>query len=109
MPVIFKSKASGDLWMVSAHAQALLDGLNKRGDAAGILRVEEMAAALATLKALPDEAPPDSDLDPEDEGADGSRQPAPEGDGVSLRKRAWPLIRMIEQSLAAQEPIVWGV
>ncbi|HET6788067.1 MAG TPA: DUF1840 family protein [Aquabacterium sp.] len=109
MPVIFKSKATGDLWMVSAHAQALLDGLNKRGDAAGILRVEEMAAALATLKALPDEPARDPDLDPDDEGVHEPRHPDPEQDGVSLRKRAWPLIRMIEQSLAANEPIVWGV
>lgn len=109
MPVIFKSKATGDLWMVSAHAQSLLDGLNKRADAAGILRVEEMAAALATLKALPDDTPPEPDRDLEEERVDEPGGAAPERDGVSLRKRAWPLIRMIEQSLAAQEPIVWGV
>lgn len=109
MPVIFKSKATGDLLMVSAHAQALLDFLDKTATSAGILRVEEMAAALLTLRALSDE--PSSDQDPdEDEGCDEAPRGAPpERDGVSLRKRAWPLIRMIEQSLAANEPIVWGV
>jgi hypothetical protein len=105
MPVIFKSKATGDLLMVSAHAQALLDFLGKTATQPGILSVEDMPAALVTLHALPDEDP-DQDEDRGDDEAQARRKGI---DGVSARKRAWPLIRLIDEALAAGEPIVWGV
>jgi hypothetical protein len=102
MPVIFKSKATGDLLMVSAHAQAVLDVLGKTASQAGILIPEDMPAALTALRSLPDEAPSD---DERDEGSSG----VGDVDGVSLRKRAWPMVKMIEEALAANASIVWGV
>jgi hypothetical protein len=100
----FKSQATSDLLMLSAHAQALLQHIGKPTEAKGILTPEEMPAALSALRSLPgDEAAAepakqqDDQDDPPDEAA------------VDLRRRAWPLIQMIETAQAAKEPIVWGV
>jgi hypothetical protein len=110
MPITFKSKATGDLIMLTAHAGALLGRIGKSVTGAGILTVPEMPAALQVLKNLDDgireaaaaaaaagsAAANDDPIDPIDEP-------------VSLRKRAVPLVRMIEEALANAEPIVWGV
>jgi hypothetical protein len=102
MPVTFKSKATGDLLMVSAHAQAVLEVLGKTAAQPGILIPEDMPAALTKLRSLPEEAPSDDEGDEGASSVDGM-------DGVSLRKRAWPLARMIEEAHAANAAIVWGV
>jgi hypothetical protein len=103
MPVIFKSKATGDLLMVSAHAQAVLEVLGKSAAAPGILIPEDMATALTALRSLPEVEPEDDDEE------DEARAKRTGIDGVSLRKRAWPLLKMIEEAQAANTPIVWGV
>lgn len=104
MSVTFKSKAAADLLMVSAHAEALLKALGKDASRPGILEPQDMPRALATLKGLPDEpATPSADVDGELADED-----APE-DRVPPRTRAWPLIQMIERSLEAGDPVVWGV
>lgn len=106
MAVKFKSQATGDLVMVQAHAQALLKVLGKPDLSRGILEPADMDAALQVLRALKDEppAPVDGDSD-EQEG----RTPSFQDEFVSLRKRAWPLIKMIEEAQEAGKPIVWGV
>lgn len=104
MPIIFKSKATGDLLMLTAHAGALLGRLGKSTSGPGILTVPEMAAALQVLKQLDDH---EGSVDP---AADQDPDTKPLLDEpVSLRKRAVPLVRMIEEALQASEPIVWGV
>lgn len=106
MAITFKSKATGDLVMVSAHADAMLNALGKpllSVEPKGILEVRDMPAALAALQGLPSEVPQPAEQD-EDENL-----PKPVDEPVSLRKRAWPLIQMIERAQAANEPIVWGV
>ena len=106
MPITFKSKATGDLIMLTAHAGALLGRIGKSVAGAGILTVPEMPAALKVLKNLDDGVqgpiihPAAND---EEEAVDLMDEP------VSLRKRAVPLVRMIEESLASSEVIVWGV
>jgi len=100
----FKSQATSDLLMLSAHAQALLQHIGKSTDAKGILTPQEMPAALTALKSLPgdeDAAEPTTPRDGQDEPPDEA--------AVDLRRRAWPLIQMIEAAQAAKEPIVWGV
>lgn len=101
----FKSQATSDLLMLSAHAQALLQHIGKPADAKGILTPEEMPAALSALKSLPGEEasaePPASQEDQDDKPDEAAV--------VDLRRRAWPLIQMIETAQAAKEPIVWGV
>lgn len=105
MPVTFKSKATGEVLMVTAHAQAVLGPLGKDASHPGTLIPQDMPAALATLKNLSAEPPSDEGAAGEDDDAPAAR----ERDTVPLRTRAWPLIQMIERALAANEPIVWGV
>ncbi len=111
MPVKFKSQATGDLVMVQAHAAAVLRVLGKSAEGQGILIPEDMPAALLVLKALPDKVEPPP-VDPHADGADEPQarsEPAFQDETVSLRKRAWPLVKMIEEAQAAGKPIVWGV
>lgn len=105
MPLTFKSQATGDLVMVQAHADALLKLIGKSAQGSGILIPEDMPAALSILRALPEPEPPAAAPD------DDAPPPEPSfaEEHVSLRKRAWPFVKMIEEALAAQKPIVWGV
>ena len=118
MPVTFKSQATGNLVMIAAHAEALLKQLGKTATEPGILEVRDMPRALATLRALEADAPPDAPQAAPAEQASvnaaGTRQddlPAPgfQDEPVSLRQRAAPFIRLIEQAQAGGKPIVWGV
>jgi hypothetical protein len=113
MGITFKSKAAGDLFMLSAHADALLAPLGKRVDQPGTFTAAELPGLLSHLRSLADEtdaalataAHGDPDGADDGEGAEPPLADAP----VSLRKRAVPLVRMAERALAAGEPIVWGV
>ena len=107
MPITFKSKATGDLIMLTAHAGALLGRIGKSVSGAGILTVPEMPAALKVLKSLDDGA-----LEERSRAATQAANDDPVevmDEQVSLRKRAVPLVRMIEEAHASGEPIVWGV
>ncbi|WP_058086604.1 DUF1840 domain-containing protein [Aquabacterium parvum] len=122
MPVTFKSQATGNLVMLSAHAEALLKLLGKTAAQPGILEVADMPHALSTFRSLDPDQLPDSPASPDlpqaGEGAhaaNAERRPddkPPVGfqdEPVSLRQRAAPFIRLIEQAQAGNKPIVWGV
>lgn len=117
MAVTFKSQATGNLVMVSAHAEALLKLLGKTATEPGILEVADMPRALATLRALETDLPPDQPAHAGTDtkaGADADKreEKPPVGfqdEPVSLRQRAAPFIRLIEQAQAEGKPIVWGV
>lgn len=116
MPVTFKSQATGNLVMLSAHAEALLRLLGKTAAEPGILEVADMPRALLTLGALDPDSLPEP-VSPDDaEVADAQGHPNDEAppvgfqdEPVSLRQRAAPLVRLIEQAQAGGKPIVWGV
>lgn len=110
MPVTFKSQATGPLLMLSAHAEALLLALGKTAGVPGILEVADMPAALAVLRALGDEPATEPAVPDDHDQADQADQaPGFADEAVSLRQRAVPFIRMIEQAQAGGQPIVWGV
>jgi hypothetical protein len=112
MPITFKSKATGDLIMLTAHAGALLGRIGKSVTGAGILTVPEMPAALQVLKNLDDgsrEAAAAAAAAAAGSAAANDDPIDPIDEPVSLRRRAVPLVRMIEEALANAEPIVWGV
>lgn len=110
MSITFKSQATGDLFMLQVHAEAMLKLLGKTPGPQGILEVKDMPAALATLRALTDEVPKPAAAENEESGEHVSLpEPAFADEPVSLRKRAWPLIQMIERAQAEDKPIVWGV
>jgi hypothetical protein len=111
MPITFKSKATGDLIMLTAHAGALLGRIGKSVTGAGILTVPEMPAALKVLKSLSDgsqEAAAGA-LAANDDPVEPVEPVDPIDEPVSLRKRAVPLVRMIEEAHAHGEPIVRGL
>lgn len=126
MTITFKSQAAADLVMLNASAEALLGMIGKTAAEPGILEPRDMSEALATLKAAsqdpdtggePAEARPpreSPEAPPADAGRDAvedpvAREPAFADEPVTLRQRAWPLIRMIERAMAENRPIVWGV
>lgn len=107
MSVKFKSQATEDLLMLQAHAQQVLQLIGKDAAGSGILEPQDMPAALATLRNLPEPSAEVVESAPAAQD-DDDLEPAPT-EGVSLRKRAWPFVQMIERAHAARQPIVWGV
>ncbi|MBT9609301.1 MAG: DUF1840 family protein [Aquabacterium sp.] len=123
MPITFKSQATGDLVMLDKHAEALLQLLGKTAKAAGLLEPADMAHALTVLRAIEDprdaqaaaraeraaEAPAGDEQEDEKEDEAPGLSLSFQDEPVSLRQRAAPFIRLIEQAQAEGKPIVWGV
>jgi hypothetical protein len=104
MLFIFKSKAAADVIMFGDVAARLLHIMGKPADAKGIITVEQLPAAIARLKqAAAGDEPAHEATEPEDAAA-GDHPPA-----VRLAARALPLVELLERSLKAKVPVVWGV
>ncbi len=107
----FKSKAAGDVIMLEPHGDQLLRLLGREPAPQGIFEVEAMPALMTALQSAI-EADDAAREEPADASAAAAGQGAPtapaRGDGVSLRRRAWPLLEMLRRSHAAREVIVWG-
>jgi hypothetical protein len=101
----FKSKAAGDVIMLGPNGDQLLRLLGREPATQGIFDVAQMPALVAALEnaVAVDEA---ARIDAASQGDDAPRR---NGDGVSLRQRAWPLLDMLKRCQAAREPITWGV
>ncbi len=98
----FKSQAAGDVIMLGPNGDQMLRLLGREPAPKGIVDVEQLPAAIATLREAVrrDEAPAEAEDEADDDTGRG---------GVSLRQRLWPVIDLFERSLAAKEPVVWGV
>jgi hypothetical protein len=103
----FKSKAAGDVIMMSPAGDDVLRVIGRAPAAQGILELAAMPAAIAALEqaVAADEA---ARAQAEREAAADGAKPRP-FEGVTLRQRAWPLIEMMRRSMAAKVDIVWGV
>lgn len=97
----FKSKASGDIIMLGAHGDTVLRLLGREPSPTGIIEVVDMTAAIIALRRAADAADVGIDAAPRTDGDPDSV--------VSLRRRVWPLIEMLQRAQAAAVPIVWGV
>lgn len=110
MIVVFQSKASGDVIMFGDVAHKMMELMGKEAGDKGIVTVEQLPAALASLKAaIAAEKEERKNLAEEDlpqfeQAPDGSRRPY-----VSLSQRATPLVELLEWSLKKKVPVVWGV
>ncbi len=93
----FKSPATGDLIMLSAHGDQMLRLLGREPAPRGIIEPADMPAASAALMAAitQEETPPEDD---------DAQQPA-----VGLRQRLWPVVEMLRRAHEADAPVVWGV
>jgi hypothetical protein len=102
----FKSKASGDVIMVKAHGDQVLAALGKEASPKGIVTVEQLPGAIAALQAAieRDDAArrATADLAEDDGGTDPAR-------AVGLKRRAWPMLDMLQRARAEGVDIVWGV
>jgi Domain of unknown function (DUF1840) len=101
MTIRLRCGVTADLLLLNDLGNKLLGLLGKVAQQPGIIEPEDMPRALAMLNALSDEV--SSAMVDERESVPFVEEP------VSLRKRAWPLIKMIEEAQAAGKPIVWGV
>jgi len=97
----FKSKAAGDLIMLGPNGDQMLRILGREPSVQGIVDVEQLAPAIAALRAA---------VQAEEARAEASKdEEVPGRNVVSLRQRLWPVIETFERALAAREPVVWGV
>jgi hypothetical protein len=94
----FKSKASGDVIMLGPNGDQVLRLIGREPAPQGIMEPAALPAAIAALRAAvaaEDAATADGDDD----------SPKP----ISLRRRAWPVLELLQRSLAEQQAVVWGV
>lgn len=107
----FKSKATGDVIMLQANGQRMLEIIGKHSAAEpslkGILLPEDMPHALDVLqKAVQQE---EAQQQAAIAQAQAEHLPPPRFEAVSLRQRSVPFMDMIKECLKAEEAIVWGV
>lgn len=102
----FKSATNADLIMHEKSAKEILALLGKSLDEArGIITVEQLAEAIATLQkaVVADKArPQETDASP-------SKKEADDEPPVSLARRAAPFVDMLERAAKAGQPVTWGV
>ena len=106
MLIIFKSPAGGDVIMFEKNGKDMLTVLGKDpADAKGIVTVEQLPAAIDTLKAAiaADKARQAEQGEPDEDEA------RPGGGNVSFFQRAVPLLELLERSLKDKKPVTWGV
>ncbi len=107
----FKSKVTGDVIMLQANGQRVLEIIGKHSAAdpsiKGILLPEQMPQALDALKnaVLHEETQQKEAI----AQALADNQPPPRFEAIGLRQRTAPIIDMIKQCIKADEAITWGV
>jgi hypothetical protein len=108
----FTSKATGDTLMLGPHGDALLRLLGREPAPRGIIEVAAMPAAIGALKeaiaaevAARRQRVPDAAAEGEDEADEAAGVAR---DRIPLHRRMWPMLQMLERSLAENEPVVWG-
>ncbi|TAK91437.1 MAG: DUF1840 domain-containing protein [Burkholderiaceae bacterium] len=104
MLITFDSKASARVMMFGDVAQQLLQLIGKTPDQKGVITVEQLPEAIGRLRHVA--AVSKAQRGEENEGGDGQTRGR---STVSLAQRAAPLLELLESSLKAQEPVVWGV
>ncbi|MDI1246621.1 MAG: DUF1840 domain-containing protein [Rhodoferax sp.] len=107
----FKSKVTGEVIMLQANGQRMLEIIGKHTAAEpsvkGILLPEHMAQALQALKdAVETEEAQHKEAMAQ---AQAEKLPAPRFEPISLRQRSLPFMAMIRQCLQEDAAITWGV
>lgn len=106
MLVTFSTKVSADITMFGDVASALLKLMGQSGAVPGALLAADVASALMTLKANidgPVGAEPAGNP-PLRADEDEERAPPP----VTLRQRAYPLIKLLEAAARAKADVLWA-
>ena len=104
----FKSRATGDLIMLEANGQQVLQIIGKEDSTLkGILLPEQMTAAVAALEAAVTQE--EAELTQRVQAAKAKGEAPPRPQGISLGQRVAPLIAMMQRCQKANTEIVWGV
>jgi hypothetical protein len=98
---------AGDVLMLDSVGDAVLNAMGMESAAKGIIQPEVMPAAIRAVEAAADRGSSQRSAERLDAG-DASRLNG-ELESVSLRQRAWPLVKMMRRAHASGEVIVWGV
>lgn len=103
----FKSKAAGDLIMLEANGRSVLQIIGKDTEPTGIILPEQMPAAVLALSAAitAEEALQRAAL----AKAQAKGHAPPRLEAISLRKRAWPFVEMLQRCAKEGAPVTWGV
>jgi hypothetical protein len=96
----FKSPSGADLLMFDKNAREILSLLGKNpDDSRGIILVEQLPAAIATLRTAIANNPSSGDRTDDD-----NAEPQ-----IDLSQRVTPFVEMLERALQNDEAITWGV
>lgn len=101
----FKSQATGDVIMLEANGDQLLSIIGKQASLKGIITVDQMPAAIASIEAAVKSYADDLDKEPGHLGTELGDI----SDYVQLGVRATPFIEMLRSCTKAKKDIVWGV
>jgi hypothetical protein len=102
----FRSKATGDLMMLSPIGDEVLRVIGKEPASQGMIEPATMPAAILAIEdaiAREESQAPQAEVDTSAGGPDPSRD-----ERVTLRQRVWPLVEMMKRARAENVPIVWG-
>ncbi len=103
----FKSAAAGDLIMLEPNGRRVLEIMGKDADPTGIILPEQMAAAQAAIRQAVEREEAQQQAAVQEAKEQG--KPIPKFEALSLRKRAWPMIEMLQRCAKENAPITWGV
>lgn len=107
----FKSKNTGDIIMLQASGQQLLEIIGKAENGTpasqGIILPEQMPAAIQAIEAavLQEEA----DRAAAVALALANHEPVPHFAAIGLRQRAQPFVQMLQRCQQDGDEVVWGV
>ncbi|MBV8271724.1 MAG: DUF1840 domain-containing protein [Cupriavidus sp.] len=106
MLITFKSHASQDLIMMKDLAITLLGIIGKHMGERGVIKAEEMPAAIRKLEAAVQDAkkvhPAESTVHP---GKEDEREEEP----LHLGQRAYPFLDMLRASAKEGSDVMWGI
>lgn len=105
MLVTFSTKSSADITMFGDVAVRLLKLMGQSGGIPGALLAADLPAVIDRLKdAIAKTGDEPTGNEPPRAGEDPEKAPPP----VSLRQRAFPLIRLLEAAARAGNDVVWS-
>jgi hypothetical protein len=107
--IVFRSDAGADVMMFDDVGTRMLETIGKEVGDRGVITVEQLPAAIATLRATADADKIRQQQVAED---DRPRTEVPPTGGprpfVSFYQRAVPLIELFERAAKRDKPVFWG-
>jgi hypothetical protein len=107
----FKSKNTGDIIMLQASGQQVLQIIGKASDGnaaeKGIILPEQMPAAISALQAAVVQE--EADRAAAMAEALANNEPVPHFAAIALRQRTQPFIQMLQRCQQDGDEVVWGV